>query len=96
MKDTDLELISEAEFLEKAPAELKEGLMSEDEAPDSYKHQLMLRRLQHEKQCRIEVQAAACLDEAAACLAELVLALMLAVEGVLALLRGDCPSSGAA
>ena len=85
VKDTDLELITEAEFLEKAPAELKEGLTSEDAKPDSYKHQLMLRRLQHEKQCRIEVQAAAglamgraaaCLKEAGASIAELVLALL--------------------
>ena len=78
MKDADLELISEAEFLEKAPVELKEGLMPEDGKPDSYKHQLMLRRLQHEKQCRIEVQAAARLavGRAAACLAQLVLALL--------------------
>ena len=74
VKDTDLELISEAEFLEKAPAELKEGLTAEDGKPDSYKHQLMLRRLQHEKQCRIEVQAAASLNvgRAAACLKEAV------------------------
>ena len=110
MKDTELELIGEAEFLEKAPAELKEGLTLKDGKPDSYKHQLMLRRLQHEEQCRIEVQAAtslamgraaACLEEAAACLNKLVLillALLLAVESrlLLALLRGNCSSSGAA
>lgn len=88
MKDTDLELISEAEFLGRAPAELREGLTSEAENPDSYKHQLMLRRLQHEKQCRIEVQpaaslavgrAAASLGEAAPCLAKLVMALLVQV-----------------